>query len=289
MPHQLHQNTRFLDKSFNEQNTRDYVMSAMLDMHGFVLSVYDSAKNKIIGLVEEHFEELENEAEINTQLDILLNKIPWLGFPFLQASLVYRTPVSTLVPLPLFDKNNAALYLEFNHAFPKENRILFENVKHNDAVNIYSLPNAVVEKVKISWPNVLLKHVSSCLIEQLHVLVKNKSDNNSLFVNVAENSFDLVYFKHSKLHFINQFAFHTKEDFIYFLLTAIEQLQLNPESVELMLSGKIDKSDALYEIIYRYIRKVSFLGRNDNFSYSYVLDEVKPHKHFILFNSLQCE
>ena len=264
-------------------------MSALLDVHGFSLCIYDPEKNKIIGLVEQHFEGLENESGINTQLDSLLIKIPWLGFPFLRISMVYRTPVSTLLPQALFNKTNAALYLEFNHVHPKENRIVFDHVKHSDAVNVYSLPKTIIEKIKTTWPNVLLKHSSTCLIENLHVLVKNKSDDNSLFLNVEENSFDLIYFKHNKLHFINQFAFNTKEDFIYFLLTAIEQLKLNPESVELLLSGKIDKSDALYEIIYRYIRQVSFLERNDNLSYSYVLDEVKPHAHFILFNSLQCE
>lgn len=289
MPRQLHQNTNFLDKSFNEQNTRNYVMSGLLDMHGFAISIYDPEKNKVIGLVEQAFEGLENEEEISTQLDTLLNNIPWLGFPFLHVSVVCRNAVSTLVPTPLFDKNKAALYLEFNHISQKENRIVFDNVKHSDAVNVYSLPKLIIEKVKTSWPNVLLKHSATCLIENLHVLIKNKSDNNSLFLNVAENSFDLVYFKHNKLHFFNHFAFNTKEDFIYFLLTAIEQLKLNPELVDLQLSGKIDKSDAVYEIIYRYIRQVSFLGRNDNLSYSYVLDEVKPHAHFILFNSLQCE
>ncbi len=289
MPRQLHQNTSFLDKSFNEQNTRNYVMSALLDVYGFAVCVYNPGKNKIIGLVEHYFEGLENAGGISAQLDILLNNTPWMGFPFLHMSMVYRNSVSTLVPLPLFNKNNAALYLEFNHFHHKENRVVFDSIKHSDAVNVYSLPKAVIEKVKTTWPNVLLKHSSTCLIENLHVLIKNKRDNNTLFLNVAENSFDLIYFKDNKLHFYNQFAFNTKEDFIYFLLTAIEQLKLNPESVELLLSGKIDKSDAVYEIIYRYIRQVSFVGRNDNLSYSYVLDEVKPHKHFILFNSLQCE
>jgi hypothetical protein len=218
-----------------------------------------------------------------------LSKIPWLAYGFSHVSVVYQTRLSTLVPLPLFSTNNAALYLEFNHPPQQENRIVFDIVKHTDAVNVYSMPESIIKKVKTTWPNVLLKHASTCLIVSLHSLVKNKSDNKRLFLNVEKDSFNLVYFKDNKLHFYNQFAFHTKEDFIYFLLTSIEQLKLNPETVELILSGKIDKSDALYEIIYRYIRQVSFIGRNDNFLYSYLLNEVKPHKHFILINSLQCE
>jgi len=281
--------SRFLDKSFNKLNTRNYVMSALFDVSGFSISIYDPDKNKIIGLVTYHFEELNGAEEINAQLDHFLNTVSWLSFPFLKVCIVYRNNLNTLIPLPLFDKKNAALYLEFNHILQQENRIFYDFIKHTDAVNIYSLPMLLFEKVKTIWPNSLLKHASTILIENLHVLVKNKNDNNALFVNVTKNSFDVVYFKDNKLDFYNQFQFKTATDFIYFLLSAIEQLKLNPESVKLILLGNIDKGDAFYEIIYRYIRHISFIKRNDNYAYSYVLDEIKPQMHFLLFNSLQCE
>jgi len=281
--------SRFLDKSFNKLNTRNYVMSALFDVNGFSVSIYDPDKNKIIGLVTYHFEKLKGAEEINAQLDHFLNAVSWLSFPFLKICLAYRNKLSTLIPLPLFDKKNAALYLEFNHILQQENRVVFDYIKHTDAVNIYSLPKLLFEKVKTIWPNALLKHASTILIENLNVLVKNKSDNNALFVNVTKNSFDVVYFKDNKLDFYNQFQFNTATDFIYFLLSAIEQLKLNPESVKLILLGNIEKGDVFYEIIYRYIRHISFIKRNDNYTYSYVLDDIKPQTPYLLYNSLQCE
>ena len=289
MSRQDQQNTRFLDKSFNEQSTRSYVMSLLFDTHSCTICIYHPVKNKVIGLLTHYFGKLEANEGLNQQLAKLLDSIAWLGSSFSRVNFIYRNALSTLVPLPLFNVNNAALYLEFNHIHQQENRVVFDNIRHTDAVNVYSLPELIIEKAKTTWPNVSLKHSASCLIENLHVLAKNKNSNNTVFLNVAIHSFDLVYFKNSKLHFYNQFAFNTKEDFIYFLLTTLEQLKLNPESVKLLLSGNIDQSDAVYEIIYRYIRQVSFIGRNENLSYSYVFDEMKPHKHFVLFNSLQCE
>ena len=281
--------THFLDKSFNELNTRTYVMSVLLDATGFAVSIYSPEKNKIIGLVSHQIEAHKGAENISRQLDQLLNAVSWLSFPFSKVCVLYRNNVSTLIPQPLFDKKNAALYLEFNHFLQQQSRIVFDYVKHTDAVNVYSLPKLIFEKVKTIWPNAMLKHASTILIENLHVLVKNKNDNNTLFVNVTTNSFDLVYFKDNKLDFYNQFQFNTTTDFIYFLLSAIEQLKLNPESVKLMLLGSIDKGDVFYEIAYRYIRHISFIERNDNFSYSYALDEIKPQQNFVLFNSLQCE
>ncbi|MEA3399321.1 MAG: DUF3822 family protein, partial [Patescibacteria group bacterium] len=40
----------------------------------------------------------------------------------------------------------------------------------------------------------------------------------------------------------------------YFLLFVLEQLKLNPEEIELIFIGAIEKSSNLYEIIFKYIR-----------------------------------
>lgn len=281
--------TSFLDKSFHEQHSRNYVLSAFSDAHHFTFCIYEPLKNKIIGLLNCTPEEAGKEAEAHIQLENLLTAVPWLGLPYSHVCMVYHNRLSTLVPTPLFNPSNASLYLEFNHTFNKETRVLFDTIKHTDAVNVYGLSGKLVEHVKIAWPNVQLRHAATSLIESLHVLVKNRNDNNILFVNVAKNSFDLVYFKEEKLHFYNQFAYLTKEDFIYFLLASMEQLELNPESVSLQLLGNIDKGDEIYEIIYCYIRNIDFVPQNDAYSYSFVLDEIKAHEHFILFNNLQCE
>ena len=72
-------------------------------------------------------------------------------------------------------------------------------------------------------------------------------------------------------------------DFIYYLLFTSEQLQLNPETLNLIFIGKIKSEDELYKIAYKYIRHVSFGDRNDNYIY-----ESKPnssYSDFTLINS----
>lgn len=118
---------------------------------------------------------------------------------------------------------------------------------------------------------------------------KNLSDDNQVFVNVLEDRFELVYFKKNKLHFYNSYKYKTKEDFIYFVLAAFEQLSINPEEAKLVLLGIINKDGQLYDIIFQYIRHIQFIKQNDNFNYSHVLNEVMPHYYYVLFNVLQCE
>ena len=139
------------------------------------------------------------------------------------------------------------------------------------------------------WPGATIKHFSSILIESLLINFKNKTRNNSLFVQLHKDYFELVYLKNGKLFFHNSFKFKTKEDFIYFLLAAIDQLNLNPETVKLNLLGDFSKSSIFYEMVYQYIRHIEFVEKNEIFNYSYLLDKIAHHQFHTLFNVLQCE
>jgi hypothetical protein len=69
----------------------------------------------------------------------------------------------------------------------------------------------------------------------------------------------------------------------------LEELQLNPESIEMTLLGEIDKSSSIYEVLYKYIRNIDFIERNDFYSYSYAMDELPAHFFYNLLNVGSCE
>ncbi len=289
MPLSIKPHTNYLDKSFKESHTRSYIMAMQFNLYGLAFIIFNPEKNKILGLQAYAFDEKKDISEIPVFFDLILSEQGWFAYPFKDFYFLMQNNFSTLVPAPIFDKSNKNLYLGFNQPFQEDHRIVFDQLSNTESYNVYYLPNSVAEKVKGFWPNAKIVHYSTALIESLLVGFKNKLDPNHFFVDVHENNFDLVYFKENKLFYHNNFSFHTKEDFIYFLLSAIEQLQLNPETVHLVMMGKIDKSNPKYEMIYRYIRRHEFIPRNDSFQYSYLLDDVMHHQYYTLYNALQCE
>jgi len=279
----------YFDKSFKESLTRNYTLSIQLCIKGLVFTVYNPDKNKFIGIEQYNFYDIDNADQLPSLLGKVLNNRPSFAFPYKTVFLTYQNKYSTLIPEPLFNENKKNLYLGFNQPFQENSRIVFDKLKNNQGINIYYIPNPVVEKVKDFWPNANVLHFSTALIESLTINFKNKTDNKSLFVNLRNNCFDLVYFKDSKLHFYNTFDFNTKEDFIYFLLISIDKLMLNPEDVNLIIIGNINKTDSSYSMINQYIKNYKFISRNDNYGYSYILDELKYHSYYTLFNAMQCE
>lgn len=279
----------YFDKSFRESQTRNYSLSIQLNVNELVFSIYNIEKNKFIALEAYRFSDNDEINQIPSFMGKILNNRPAFAFPYNSVYVIYQNTFSTLIPLPLFEEDKKNLYLGFNQPFQEDSRIVFDTLKNNDAVNVYYMPNMVAGKIRDFWPNANILHFSTALIESVSVNYKNKASKNNIMVNVRDNCFDILYFVENKLKFYNTFDFRTKEDFIYFLLITIDQLGLNPESVELLLSGEIDSSDENYSMIREYIKNYKFIDRNNNFGYSYVLDEIMFHKYYTLFNSLQCE
>ncbi len=277
------------DKSFKESHTRSYYMTMQLSLHGLYFTVYNPDKNKYLGIEAYHFGDIEDAKEISGKFDLILNRIAWFAYPFKKFKLLYHNTYSTLVPSPLFNEKQKSLFLGFNQPFVENHRIVYDTLKHTDAVNVYYLPNPVVEKVRDFWPNADISHLSSSLIECLSLGFKNKIENDTLFLHANRNDYHLVSFKNNKLFYYNVFRYRTKEDFIYFVLAAMEQLGYNPETTDLILLGEIDKSDEIFQMIHQYTGVYRFIERNKSDKLSYVLDEIRYHRHYLLFNALQCE
>ena len=188
----------------------------------------------------------------------------------------------------LFDESKKETYLKFIHSIPKDSRVLSDQLKHMSAANVYYGSEQLIKYISSVWPSAKIIHSSTVLIESLLINFKNILSEKTVYTNVKANYFEVVNFKHGKLNFYNTFRYKTKEDFIYFLLATLEQLNLNPENTDLVFLGDLDKQDPLFEISYKYIRNCSLIGKNKAFNYSYIFDEVNYLKYYILLNILQC-
>ena len=87
-----------------------------------------------------------------------------------------------------------------------------------------------------------------------------------------------------KMFVCNAFHYKTPEDIAYYILFIYEQMHLNTETIELILSGEIEKSSAQHSLLYNYIRHVKFATCPIGFQYSYKFEEIPSHQCFSLFN-----
>ena len=135
--------------------------------------------------------------------------------------------------------------------------ILKDELKSLDAKNIFSINAGIQAKLNNLNGNIQYHHSSTILIETL--LQQNKNNTGKkIIVHTQLSHFQIVVIEGKNLLFYNTFNHHSAEDFIYYLLFVCEQLQLNPENIELTLIGEIEKNSTIYSITQKYIRHVKF-------------------------------
>jgi hypothetical protein len=288
MPNKLGSQISLLDNSLSKDFSRLYYLCLEIGVSGISFAIYHKQQNIFLGVESIAFNKVGNETEIIPLLEQTFEDNKWLNLSYSQVIILLNNSNSTLVPLALFNENEKKLYLEFNHPISENEFIKHDFLRNTQAANIYSTPEILSDFLKKKWADARIIHYSSCIIEALSNQFKNRIDNKTLFLNVRDESLDIIYFKDAKLFYFNNFKFKSKEDFIYFLLLTMEQLGLSPEETKVELAGKVGEDSNIYQILHEYIRHHQFIERNDSYNYSELLNEEICRQHYVLMNVLQC-
>ena len=176
---------------------------------------------------------------------------------FSEVVVVHQNELSTIVPNELFNENNCADYLKYNSKILKSDYIAYDDITAINAKNVYVPYVNINNYIFDTFGQFTYKHSLTVFCEA--VLKTTKLDENiRVFINVNTTTFETVISQNGKLVLTNVHHYFSKEDFIYFILFTFTQLNLDPNEQEILLSGKIQKGDALYEILYTYVRHVAF-------------------------------
>jgi len=235
-----------------------------------------SREGEVLFFSEVHFETSHTPEELLYQLTDQFAKQPELNESFDGVNLIYTTHNYSLVPQSLFDESKASEYLKFNTKILGNDFISFDEIDAQQAVVVYvpfvNINNFMFEK----FGSFSYFHSSTLLIQNL-LNAEKHSETSKVYLHILEEQFECIISEQGQLQLCNSYSFKTPEDFIYYVLFCFEQLDLNPDSVETVVCGNITLESELYEILYTYVRNVSFLDWNRR-----QLAQEASHQHVLL-------
>ncbi|GAA4282155.1 DUF3822 family protein [Gaetbulibacter aestuarii] len=274
------------NKNINKNNNlTNKELSIQLSLNGLSFCILNRNNQTVITLKDIPFEKKLNPLELLDKLKHVVNTNEDLQHAFDQVIVIHDNELSSLVPKALFKEEFKADYLKFNTKILKSDFIAHDTIKINDSVCVYVPYVNINNYLYDLYGEFVYKHAATVLIESILKLEKNQ-DKLNFYVNVHVSHFEIVVVEKAKLILYNRFEYNTKEDFIYYILFAAEQLGLNPETLNLIFLGKINKDSPLYIITFKYVRFV-FLGRReDAFKYSLEAQPEDHHTNFTLIKSL---
>ncbi len=193
----------------------------------------------------------------------------------------------TLVPEPLFDEKVKSTYAKFNFETDDSNVLLSSKVRSAGCFAVFALSQEKEKLYRSFFPDIKIMHAAMPLLES--VLTNDKNENSEkAYITIRPKSMELAFTKNGSLLYYNTFNYTTSEDVIYYLLFALEQLKLNPETIALQLMGEVEKNDSVYSIIHKYVRNVSFMPRSKRFEFSYRFSELPDHAFYTLYTQYLC-
>ena len=274
----------FIDEAFNPAYVSTFQLIIQISIDNILVAVNERGGNKYIAFENYTFQNVYNFDGVADLLDTLSKESKLIKHKYKSAVCIIVNNLSTLVPNALFDEDRVKMYLKFNAELQGDEMVLVDNLKSMDSKNVFAFPLSIKSKLDYLFSNIKYHHASSALIDTLVLQNKNQT-GKKLFVHVQPSHFEAVTIDGKQLLFYNTFNYHSAEDFVYYLLFVCEQLQLNPETIDVILLGEIERNSTIYTLTQKYIRKIKFGERNDGAQYSYQLQTLPVHYYFTLFNN----
>jgi hypothetical protein len=221
--------------------------------------------------------------ELLTRIQEVFEKEKLLQQQYGSVNITHLNELSSLVPKTFFDESKLKDYIRYSSKTFDNDYIVFDEIENHDVINVYipfvNVNNFLLER----FGSFEYKHFSTVLISNL-LNTYRYSEHPHLFVHLEKKRMFIVAISNNKLQLHNSFAYNTTEDFLYYLLFVAEQLGMDPETLELILSGSIDKDSSLFDIAYSYVRKVSLIENRFKYDFDPSVDDASKRRHMTLIH-----
>ena len=261
----------------NIEVTSKRKLSIQFSLDGFSFCTTNT-HNEVLEFSSYTFSKTKNSPELVLEkLQDIFKKEKSLQYDFETVTVIHQNNLNTLVPNEYFKKDALKSYLKYSIKTIATDLITFDELDFMNSKNVY-VPYVNINNFLFqNFGEFEYKHYSSVLLEKLFSIATN---DICCYIHVSKSTFDIVIIKNSNLQFFNIFEYKTKEDFMYYVLFTLEQLDLSTEETLVSILGDMEEDSDLFRLMYTYIRNIDFLSsKNAVFNNQ---KEISKHSNFIL-------
>lgn len=236
-----------------EKTNTFYKLSIQLNLNGFSFCISNKQK-EIIAVLD--FFESEPVISENTLLRLLKNYLETetkLQLDFSEVEVIYTHDLYCLVPTKIYNADNKIAYFQYSLKVLATDYIAEDELSDGEIISLF-IPYINVNNYLIEhFGEFEYKHSSALLLDYL--LPQNKTiSDKKVYLYFHTSHFDVIVIGSGKLYLFNTFKYFNPGDAAYYTLFVMEQLQLSPQTVEVEIVNKCDKS--IFDILYVYIKNV---------------------------------
>jgi hypothetical protein len=233
----------FRDPSFNLNQAYYYTLLIQVDAMSFSYAI--TYKKELIAWDTNcNLAELSDPQELAEELNATYKNVV-IGLP---------SSGFTLVPAPLFSKNQIANYARLLDVKPDE-RVLAQSLDSQNYI-IYKVDEKIVSAVqKFDLNNAV--YINKGWITAAS---QNNPTSQDLYLHAENGKAEFLYFKNGAIRFYNNFDFVNEDDLAYYASFVVEELGLYAQSIHLKLSGSLKAEDRFSSRLAEFFPHVTFFN-----------------------------
>lgn len=178
---------------------------------------------------------------------------------FEKISVLYCSQSVSVVPQEFYSAETAREMFEVTQPCADNETVEKYQLQKSGAVVLYALPQRIVricnEELKADCtfypqiaPFIEKSFIRYSAVDSLYENMLNQARNNNeyntktFYISLESYYFDMLIISAGKLELYNSFPFNNVNDFVYSVLNVCRQFGLNPQTVNIALSGKISEN-----------------------------------------------
>ena len=286
---------QYTDTEYNSDDHEKYRLSIQLRLDGFSFAIIDPELKQLMHvqnfrLAEKPKQSLENRwADILKYFQLLLQQDHYSLYTFQKTIITIENKEYTFMPDSIFSNDKEKEQLLLNQNIQYSFKEFSNTIPGTDRVIIGAIYKPLYHMIQEYFESSKLLHSLTVLQNEIEKYQRKKKQGHTLYISVSNHDMHMIAVHNEELLMSNSFSFTSKEDFVYFILLAYDQLKMNTEEDPVFFLGDISKSSPIYQISWQYIRNIHFIDQTAGIKAGSAFDQIPIHEYFILIQSALCE
>lgn len=235
-----------LDPQFDPNTAPECNLLIKITNDSFSYAIINQESRRLKAIFDE-----QECADISHTLNTKLKNDPYLKYPFKDVKVSLTASDSVAVPNELYQEKHIPFYLNFMSA-GEPDRIHVKQNPHFNFTSVFGLQPALENSLNSAFDQPVKFDLSS------PVLTLAAGVNKGLVLDFTALSFTAVYVNEGQLVLKNTYEVENAEEFNYYLLLILKQLNTEDSQIPVYLSGIINEGDSRHKVIQKYFRNIEF-------------------------------
>gem|GEM_PF-1794403 len=268
------------------KHTQVYKADAALVRNGnSILSILIGNKTIKYAIYNDAFDLLDlsfitNPNSINLDVSKILES-PLFSSISYQTCIIGLVSEFAVIPQEYFDDNKMQAYLAKQLGQDYKVAYSYDILENPNIRIVYKKDNELTMQLNSFLKNTKVYNSVSPLISNM---VANYKTNTAILNNFFEDKFDYICLKQGKLQMANRYKCDTPENYLYYLLNAMQINRASTDNTKVILSGVIDDADYHTKLSQSYIPNIALLYDKVNSA----ANTIALSKHYNLLALAKC-